>query len=66
MRMSRCPTQAENDGQGFLEQAALKRRAEEEIMLDRIENIEIHCDYLQKNIDELSGVVIEQQKEIFR
>ena len=33
-------------------------------MLDRIENIEIHCDYLQKNIDELSGVVIEQQKEI--
>ena len=33
-------------------------------MLDRIENIEIHCDYLQKNIDELSGVVVEQQKEI--
>lgn len=33
-------------------------------MLDRIEKIEIHCGYLQKNIDELSGVVIEQQKEI--
>lgn len=33
-------------------------------MQNRIENLEISCGYLQKTIDELSGVVIEQQKEI--
>lgn len=33
-------------------------------MSDRIENIEVHCGYLQKTVDELSGVVLEQQREI--
>ena len=33
-------------------------------MQNRIENLEISCGYLQKNIDGLCGVVIEQQKEI--
>ncbi len=33
-------------------------------MQNRIENLEISCGYLQKNIDDLNGVVIEQQKEI--
>lgn len=33
-------------------------------MQDRIDKIEIHYGYLQKTVDELSGVVLEQQKEI--
>ena len=33
-------------------------------MQDRMENLEIKYLYLQKNIDDLNSVVIDQQKEI--
>lgn len=33
-------------------------------MYERLDNIEIHCGYLQKSLDELSAVVLEQQQEI--
>jgi SlyX protein len=33
-------------------------------MQERMENIEIRCLYLEKTVDELNSVVIEQQKEI--
>ncbi len=33
-------------------------------MIERLEDIEIKYLYLQKTVDELSSVVIEQQKEI--
>ncbi|HCU68421.1 MAG TPA: hypothetical protein DGF30_04180 [Desulfomicrobium sp.] len=36
----------------------------EERMQERLEDIEIKYLYLQKTVDELSSVVIEQQKEI--
>lgn len=33
-------------------------------MIDRMDTLETHLVYLQKSIDELNTVVIEQQKEI--
>jgi SlyX protein len=38
--------------------------SKEEIMQERMEELEIKYLYLQKSVDELSSVVIEQQKEI--